>query len=381
MIRPCRATTVLVRGVSHRSRRRRARGRGRRPRRTGRGDVDSYTFDVPTPHCGSPARATVGDHEPTGTRCRRDEARVSRSRSKRSSFPTPGPARPWSRSRPAGCATPTCTTARAASTTTSRSCSATRRRASSKSVGEGVTDVAPGDYVILNWRAVCGDCRACRRGQTVVLLQHAQRHPEDDAARRHRAVAGARHRRVRRQDARRRRPVHEGRPGGAGHRGRTARLRRDGRHRRGDQHRRRRRGRLGRRVRLRRRRRRGDRRFRLAGRIDDHRRRHRRPQARDGRRSFGATHTCNSATTDPVEYIKSSHRRLRRRRVHRGGRQPGGVPPGVRGPRPRRHRGARRRAPTRHDHRTAVHRGVRARRRAEVVVVRRLPPDRGTSRC
>jgi S-(hydroxymethyl)mycothiol dehydrogenase len=34
-----------------------------------------------------------------------------------------------------------------------------------ESVGEGVTEVAPGDYVILNWRAVCGDCRACRRGQ------------------------------------------------------------------------------------------------------------------------------------------------------------------------------------------------------------------------
>jgi S-(hydroxymethyl)mycothiol dehydrogenase len=34
-----------------------------------------------------------------------------------------------------------------------------------ESVGEGVTDVAPGDYVILNWRAVCGNCRACRRGQ------------------------------------------------------------------------------------------------------------------------------------------------------------------------------------------------------------------------
>ncbi|MGB9347458.1 MAG: alcohol dehydrogenase catalytic domain-containing protein, partial [Ilumatobacteraceae bacterium] len=34
-----------------------------------------------------------------------------------------------------------------------------------ESVGQGVTDVAPGDYVILNWRAVCGDCRACRRGE------------------------------------------------------------------------------------------------------------------------------------------------------------------------------------------------------------------------
>ena len=34
-----------------------------------------------------------------------------------------------------------------------------------ESVGDGVTDVAPGDFVILNWRAVCGHCRACRRGR------------------------------------------------------------------------------------------------------------------------------------------------------------------------------------------------------------------------
>jgi S-(hydroxymethyl)mycothiol dehydrogenase len=32
-------------------------------------------------------------------------------------------------------------------------------------VGEGVTDVGVGDYVILNWRAVCGQCRACRKGE------------------------------------------------------------------------------------------------------------------------------------------------------------------------------------------------------------------------
>ncbi|NGO77643.1 S-(hydroxymethyl)mycothiol dehydrogenase [Streptomyces sp. YC504] len=32
-------------------------------------------------------------------------------------------------------------------------------------VGPDVTDVAPGDFVILNWRAVCGKCRACRRGR------------------------------------------------------------------------------------------------------------------------------------------------------------------------------------------------------------------------
>jgi S-(hydroxymethyl)mycothiol dehydrogenase len=34
-----------------------------------------------------------------------------------------------------------------------------------EAVGDGVTDVAPGDFVILNWRAVCGECRACRRGR------------------------------------------------------------------------------------------------------------------------------------------------------------------------------------------------------------------------
>src|SRR5919107_2732171 len=34
-----------------------------------------------------------------------------------------------------------------------------------ESVGEGVTHVEPGDFVILNWRAVCGDCRACKRGR------------------------------------------------------------------------------------------------------------------------------------------------------------------------------------------------------------------------
>jgi S-(hydroxymethyl)mycothiol dehydrogenase len=34
-----------------------------------------------------------------------------------------------------------------------------------ESVGEGVTHVEPGDFVILNWRAVCGQCRACRRGE------------------------------------------------------------------------------------------------------------------------------------------------------------------------------------------------------------------------
>jgi S-(hydroxymethyl)mycothiol dehydrogenase len=34
-----------------------------------------------------------------------------------------------------------------------------------ETVGDGVTDVAAGDFVILNWRAVCGQCRACLRGR------------------------------------------------------------------------------------------------------------------------------------------------------------------------------------------------------------------------
>ncbi len=32
-------------------------------------------------------------------------------------------------------------------------------------VGEGVTSVASGDFVVLNWRAVCGSCRACRKAK------------------------------------------------------------------------------------------------------------------------------------------------------------------------------------------------------------------------
>ena len=34
-----------------------------------------------------------------------------------------------------------------------------------ETVGDGVTEVAPGDFVVLNWRAVCGQCRSCRRGR------------------------------------------------------------------------------------------------------------------------------------------------------------------------------------------------------------------------
>jgi S-(hydroxymethyl)mycothiol dehydrogenase len=34
-----------------------------------------------------------------------------------------------------------------------------------EAVGPDVTNVVPGDFVVINWRAVCGNCRACRRGR------------------------------------------------------------------------------------------------------------------------------------------------------------------------------------------------------------------------
>jgi S-(hydroxymethyl)mycothiol dehydrogenase len=34
-----------------------------------------------------------------------------------------------------------------------------------ESIGEGVTNVAPGDYVVLAWRAPCGTCRSCAKGK------------------------------------------------------------------------------------------------------------------------------------------------------------------------------------------------------------------------
>ncbi|HXY26970.1 MAG TPA: S-(hydroxymethyl)mycothiol dehydrogenase [Acidimicrobiales bacterium] len=34
-----------------------------------------------------------------------------------------------------------------------------------EAIGPGVTGLAVGDFVVLNWRAVCGECRACKRGR------------------------------------------------------------------------------------------------------------------------------------------------------------------------------------------------------------------------
>ncbi len=98
--------------------------------------------------------------------------------------PGPGEAR-GARSRPAGSATPTCTTARAASTTTSRSCSATRRPAWSRRSAR--RDLGgPGR---LRGPQLAGRLRrvpVLPPGSALVLLRHPQRHPEDDPGRRHR---------------------------------------------------------------------------------------------------------------------------------------------------------------------------------------------------
>ena len=45
-----------------------------------------------------------------------------------------------------------------------------------EAVGAGVTDVAPGDFVILNWRAVCGQLPGLPARPALVLLRHPQRH-------------------------------------------------------------------------------------------------------------------------------------------------------------------------------------------------------------
>ena len=137
--------------------------------------------------------------------------------------PDPGPGEAVVRCRPAGSATPTCTTARAGINDDFPFLLGHEAAGVVEAVGHDVTSVAPGDFVVLNWRAVCGECRSCRRGRPVVLLRHPQRHPEDDPGRRHPAGASPRHRRLRRQDAGGRGPVHQGRPGRPSRGGRAAR--------------------------------------------------------------------------------------------------------------------------------------------------------------
>ena len=212
----------------------------------------------------------------------------------------PGPrarARRWCRSRPAGCATPTCTTARAASTTSSRSCSGTRR----PDRGVGRRGRHRRGARRLRDPQLAGGLRhlpGLPARRALVLLRHPQRRPEDDPGSTAQELSpalgiGA----FAEKTLVARRAVHEGRPGGAAGGRRAARLRGDGRHRRGDQHRRGRPRRLGRGHRLRRRRRRGDRRRPAGRRRHDHRRRHRRPEAGAGPRSSAPRTRSTPAST------------------------------------------------------------------------------------
>ena len=107
-----------------------------------------------------------------------------------------------------------------------------------ESVGAGVTNVEPGDFVILNWRAVCGQCRACKRGRPHLCFDTfnaEQKMTLTDGTELTPALGiGAFADKT---------LVHEGQctkvdPAGRPRRGRAAGLRRDGRYRRGDQHRR-----------------------------------------------------------------------------------------------------------------------------------------------
>ena len=96
--------------------------------------------------------------------------------------------------------------------------------------------LAPGDFVVLNWRAVCGTCRSCLRGRPwycFSTFNATQKMTLDGQA----LSPGAGHRGVRREDARRRGAVHEGEPGGQARGGRPAGVRRDGRPGCGDAHR------------------------------------------------------------------------------------------------------------------------------------------------
>ena len=141
------------------------------------------------------------------------------------------------------------------------------------------------------------------------------------------------------------------------------------------------RGRLGRRVRLRRRRQRRDRRRRAWPARTRSSPSTSTTASSSGPRSSAPPTPCNSTTTDPVEYIKSVTggngadvciEAVGNPAVYRQAfeaRDLAGTVVLVGVPRPDM------------THRAAVHRGLRPRRRAEVVVVRRLPAVAATSRC
>ena len=234
-----------------------------------------------------------------------------------------------------------------------------------ESVGEGVTEVAPGR---LRDPQLAGGLRpvpGLRRGKPWYCFNThnaKQKMTLTDGTELSPALG---HRRLRRQDPGRSRPVHQGRPVGEARGRRPARLRRDGRAGRGDEHRQRRPRRHRGRDRLRRSRVRGRRRCPPGRRRADHRRRHRRPEARVGQGPRRHPHRAGQGQVrgrgrrgDP-----GPDRRLRRRRRHRRGRPARDLAAGVLRPRPGRHRRPGRRADAGHAAGHAADRLLRPRRR------------------
>ena len=119
--------------------------------------------------------------------------------------PTPDRVRRWSPSRRAGCATPTCTTGRGHQRRLPLP-ARPRGRRHGRGGRPGVTGVAPGDYVVIAWRAPCGVCRSCRRGRPWYCFDSPTPRQPMTLADGTPLSPGPRHRRLRRQDPRGRRP-------------------------------------------------------------------------------------------------------------------------------------------------------------------------------
>ena len=251
-----------------------------------------------------------------------------------------------------------------------------------ESVGEGVTDVAAGDFVVLNWRAVCGDCRACNRGEPQYCFathNATQKMTLEDGTELSPALGiGAFAEKTLVAAGQCTKVDETARPAAVGllgcgvmaglgaaintgnvGRGKSVAVIGCG-------------GvgvRRGRRLR--------------AGRCrEDHRRRPRRQEARVGEEPRRHPHREQQGQRRRRGH-PGPDRRQRRRRRHRRGRPPGDLEAGVLRPRPGRHRRPRRRPDARHDDpRDPAHRRVRPRWVAQVQLVRRLPalarlPDAG----
>ena len=250
-----------------------------------------------------------------------------------------------------------------------------------EAVGPDVTDVAPGDFVILNWRAVCGRCRACSRGRPWYCFNThnaTQKMTLEDgtvlspalgigAFAAKTLVASGQCTKVDPAIS----PATAGLLGCGVMAGLGAAINTGGVTRGdsvavigcggvGDG------AILGARL--------AGARTIIAVDVDD--------RKLEWARDFGATDVINSRNTDPVARIRELTGGLRRGRGDRGDRPAADLRAGVLRPRPGRHRGAGRRADPGHAAGPAAARRVRPRRGAQVVLVRRLPaqprlPDAG----